>query len=82
MAPFIRSLTPVLFHILYLQAEKMGADSPELLNLENLFKGELESSLHCSKCPYTSSRSEEFTYALHSPSCQLEHLMKWHHLII
>ena len=42
----------------------MGADSPELLNLENLFKGELESSLHCSKCPYTSSRSEEFTYAL------------------
>ena len=44
----------------------MGADSPELLALENLFKGELESSLHCSKCPYTSSRSEEFTYALHS----------------
>ena len=50
MAPFIRSLTPVLCHILYLQAEKMGADSPELLNLENLFKGELESSLlhYCS----------------------------------
>ena len=82
MAPFIRSLTPVLCHILYLQAEKMGADSPELLALENLFKGELESSLHCSKCPYTSSRSEEFTYALYSSLCQLEHLMKWHHLMI
>ena len=61
----------------------MGADSPELLNLENLFKGELESSLHCSKCPYTSSRSEEFTYALHSSLRQLEHhFMKCHHLII
>ena len=83
MAPFIRSLTPVLCHILYLQAEKMGADSPELLALENLFKGELESSLHCSKCPYTSSRSEEFTYALYSSLCQLEHhFMKCHHLII
>ena len=44
----------------------MGAESPQLLALENLFKGELESSLHCSKCPYTSSRSEEFTYALYS----------------
>ena len=57
----------------------MGADSPELLALENLFKGELESSLHCSKCPYTSSRSEEFTYALHSSLRQLEHhFMKCH----
>ena len=61
----------------------MGAESPELLALENLFKGELESSLHCSKCPYTSSRSEEFTYALYSSLRRLEHhLMKWHHLMI